>query len=162
MGIMRSLRLLSTEERFRLQTVKVKGECWNWIGAHDKDGYGWIRVDGVQTGAHRYSYGVHCGKIPKGMQVLHSCDNPRCVNPDHLFLGTQQDNVKDMVAKGRRANICGEESVNSKLTEKQVHEIRRRYIPRHPVNGCTAMAREFGMGRIEISRIVNRRRWKHI
>jgi hypothetical protein len=156
------LRLVPVERRFQLQICKMNNGCWNWTGAHDKDGYGWIRVSGKQIAAHRYSYTASHGQIPGGMQVLHTCDNPCCVNPDHLFIGTQQNNVDDMIEKGRRANICGEKSILAKLTEEQVIDIRTRYTPRHPVNGCNAMAREFGVGQMEISRIVNRKRWKHI
>jgi len=78
--------------------------CWPWIGAKTHYGYGKIRKNHKQIGAHRISYELHIGKIPKGMSVLHSCDNPGCVNPKHLFLGTQSDNLKDMFKKGRNKN----------------------------------------------------------
>ena len=156
------LRLVPVEQRFRIQIVKTENGCWNWIGAHDKDGYGWIRVSGRQVSAHRYSYTTSHGNIPDGLQVLHTCDNPRCVNPDHLFAGTHQDNMNGMMSKGRRANIYGVDSKNAKLTNEQVIEIRQRYKPRHPTDGCNAMAREFGVGQMEISRIINRKRWKHL
>lgn len=156
------LRLIPVDQRFRIQVVKIAEGCWNWIGAHDKDGYGWISVNKEQIYAHRYSYTVSYGPIPESVQVLHKCDNPRCVNPDHLFLGTHQDNMDDMLQKGRKRTVCGEENGTAKLTEEQVNEIRARYIPRHPIHGCNAMAREFGIGQMEVSRIINRKRWKHI
>lgn len=86
------------------------GLCWIWTGAHLKDGYGEIFFNGQIVLAHRTSWELHYGVIPKEMQVLHRCDNPPCVRPDHLFLGTNHDNVLDSVSKGRRAKI------NSKKT----------------------------------------------
>ena len=85
------------------------GECWEWTGARLPSGYGFItrnlKIDGRRKGvtiyAHRMSYEIHNGEIPEGLQALHSCDNPSCPNPDHLFIGTQQDNVDDMMSKGR-------------------------------------------------------------
>ena len=74
--------------------------CWNWTRSLSNKGYGYFRRDGHEL-AHRWSYGTFVGPIPPKMFVLHHCDNPRCVNPDHLFLGTNHDNILDMVAKGR-------------------------------------------------------------
>lgn len=74
--------------------------CWNWIKSVSNKGYGWFRQDGHEL-AHRWAYATFRGPIPAGLFVLHSCDNPKCVNPNHLFLGTNRDNIRDMVAKGR-------------------------------------------------------------
>lgn len=76
-------------------------ECWEWIGGYSSDGYGGFTVDGKSYGAHRYSYMITFGKIPEGLWVLHDCDNPRCVNPNHLKLGTPKDNSEDIVIRGR-------------------------------------------------------------
>ena len=94
------------ECRFWAKVAKTEDGCWNWIASKRHKGYGafcYHREDGtlVQGRAHRYSWEIHNGDIPDGMFVLHSCDNPACVNPDHLFLGTNQDNVDDMMRKGR-------------------------------------------------------------
>lgn len=94
------------KDRFWSKVVKTD-TCWIWIGAGStsKKGYGQIRLPGAkgrQTSAHRVSWILHRGEIPIGLDVLHKCDNPPCVNPDHLFLGTNQDNVNDKVSKGRQ------------------------------------------------------------
>lgn len=81
---------------------KSAGECWPWIGRRDKDGYGRLMVNKRSIGAHRVSYRLAFGEIPDGLQVRHDCDNPRCVNPDHLLIGTNQDNVYDSLLRGER------------------------------------------------------------
>jgi hypothetical protein len=92
------------EERFWLRVQKSDG-CWTWQGAKGDHGYGHFTADGgVDVSTHRYSYQLHHGEIPPGMVICHRCDNPVCVNPDHLFLGTQRDNVQDMIQKGRRVS----------------------------------------------------------
>jgi hypothetical protein len=77
------------------------GECWEFLGTRDKDGYGRLAVDGRKTRAHRVAWVVYRGEIPEGLHVLHTCDVPACVNPEHLFLGTHADNMHDRDAKGR-------------------------------------------------------------
>lgn len=101
---------LTLEERFFKWVKKTDGGCWLWIGSTNKvkpgSGAGQIRIKGRKNPvlAHRISWEIHKGPIPEGMNVCHSCDNPPCVNPDHLFLGSQSDNLKDMFAKGRNRN----------------------------------------------------------
>jgi hypothetical protein len=79
--------------------------CWLWLRSRDKDGYGSLRADGRTRRAHREAYMAYMGPIPDGAHVLHKCDTPACVNPDHLFLGTQRDNLRDCVVKGRHGNL---------------------------------------------------------
>jgi hypothetical protein len=93
--------------------VDKSGDCWVWTGGRYRKGYG--KFDALQY-AHRVSWEIHNGPIPKGLYVLHKCDNPPCVRPDHLFLGTLADNNADMLTKGR---------YNTKLSEDQVAEIKR-------------------------------------
>jgi hypothetical protein len=97
------------DERFFCYFIEVGG-CWNWRGYLNNNGYGTISIDGVEEYAHRASWMFFFGKIPEGMCVLHHCDNPSCVRPDHLFLGTMSDNSKDMWRKGRHPICAGRPS----------------------------------------------------
>lgn len=90
----------STQDRF-WERVSRSSRCWIWTGAHDRAGYGWMRIDGIIIGAHRIAWELAYGPIPDGLLVCHHCDNPTCVRPSHLFLGDHQDNYDDMVTKGR-------------------------------------------------------------
>jgi hypothetical protein len=110
--------------------VNDKTGCWEWLGSLNGGGYGRIligsRKDGTRRNisTHRLSYELSCGKIPKGMEVCHKCDNRICINPDHLFIGTHQDNIDDRERKGRNVVYHGENKSNSKLTEQMVIEAR--------------------------------------
>lgn len=142
--------------RFRRFFKKTEG-CWNWTGCIRKNGYGKFGVGAHKVDfAHRVSYTLFKGPIPEGMCVLHSCDNRRCVNPNHLFLGTHQDNMDDMEKKGRK--LRGTDMKHAVLTEDQVREIRRRY----PKENGSALAREFGVSTGVPYMIYTRRRWKHV
>lgn len=92
---------MSLEDRFWNKVDKeTESGCWEWVGS-TRNGYGCIRPIGVTKYSHRVSWELHNGPIPDGLWVLHKCDNRKCVNPDHLFLGTNQDNVNDKMSKGR-------------------------------------------------------------
>jgi hypothetical protein len=115
-------------KRFWDKVDKQENGCWMWTASTVKDGYGYYKLSNGKSGrAHRISWELANGDIPKKMCVLHKCDTPRCVNPDHLFLGTDADNVKDMMQKGRGKwgiPLSGENHYNFKLTDQQVLEIK--------------------------------------
>ena len=96
--------------------VDKSGECWVWLGMRDASGYGRIQVGPDPLLCHRVAWMLTNGPIPRGKHVLHRCDNRRCVRPDHLFVGTNADNVKDRVRKGRSGGATGERNAKAKLT----------------------------------------------
>jgi hypothetical protein len=122
--------------------------CWEWQGSRDRKGYGRVWRPDRLTTAHRHAWTLEHGEVPATLFVLHRCDNRRCVRPDHLFLGTNSDNMIDMVVKGRADNR-GERNNNARLTDEEIAEIRTRYRPQ--VNG-TLLAREYG---VSLSTIMN-------
>jgi hypothetical protein len=134
--------------------VKRTGDCWEWQGSLDTSGYGLIRVDGALWKTHRLMWTMFFGTIPKKLQVLHRCDNRKCVRPEHLFLGTQQDNMNDRDVKGRGHNPSGVEHPRAKLHAAQVADIRRR---REAGESVTDLARAFGLSKTGISRVCLRR-----
>lgn len=137
----------------------VTGECQIWDGKIFKSGYGRIGGGKRSRYAHRVAYEKAFGPIPPGMQVLHKCDNYLCINPEHLFLGTQDDNVKNMVHKDRNAK--GTMKIKSaKLNDESVLEIRRKYATgRYTHRG---LAEEYGVCHAEIQNVIAGRRWRHI
>lgn len=131
--------------------------CLEYTGCRDTDGYGDITVDGKGWGTHQYTWTKLFGDIPKGMCVCHSCDNPPCVNPEHLWLGTLQDNVRDMDRKGRRAPFPrGEKNHQSKLTSEQVAEMRSQY----PRATLLDLSERYGISMAQVSRIVRNEHWR--
>lgn len=112
-------------ERF-LQRIDINtpNGCWLWTAGRFDKGYGAFRVNGKQLKAHRWAYEHYIGPIPAGQLVCHSCDVPACVNPDHLFIGSHDDNMRDMTAKGRCNPIRGSRSRLARLTEEEVRAIR--------------------------------------
>jgi len=140
--------------------------CWLWTGSRGRRTYGrfWI-AQRIPIPAHRVSYYIQFGPIPDGVWVLHNCpggDNPSCVNPEHLWLGTDADNIADMHAKGRGGKYgrSGTANHNAKLTEDQVRQIRHEYAA--GTTNCVALARKYGVTRTPIKRIVDRKAWKHV
>lgn len=143
-------------DRFWKRVIKSDG-CWLWRGGHYLNGYGYLHLNAPAwkpVGAHRVSWEVNFGPIPDGLWVLHRCDNPGCVRPDHLFLGTRSDNVADMVAKGRKGF-----GIHAKLSREQVLSIRERVT-----NGEVqrTLAREFGVNPSTISNLMTRNTWSSL
>lgn len=133
------------------------GQCWEWVGPRLENGYGKFGQQGL---THRYSWVIHNDSIPDGLQVLHKCDNRCCVNPDHLFVGTPNDNMQDKIAKGNQ--VRGEDQGSHKLTEDEVKEIRRRYKRYSHTNGSGALAKEFNVSLTQIWRVAKSKHWRHV
>lgn len=142
-------------QRF-VEKIKINDEtdCWEWIGTKNSDGYGNFLVHDVVMKAHRISYLIHIGEIPSGMCVCHHCDNPSCVNPDHLFLGTHTDNMRDMTRKRRLKipKLRGENCGSAKLSDLQVKEMRDIYKNEEISTG--KLGKMFGISQPQAWRIV--------
>src|SRR5580765_6828583 len=156
---MPSNRNIPIEQRF-WSKVDTSGECWEWIASRYPNGYGQIARSRTSaklrvTYAHRISWELHYGPIPEGMSVLHRCDNRACVNPAHLFLGTQLDNMRDMIAKGR--GLQGEQHPMAKVDADDVRNIRTLVTA-----GATkaSVARQYGITRAAVRRICARHTWQ--
>ena len=140
------------------------GPCWLWTASVNVAGYGQFGIGGgnKHKKAHRVSYELANGPIPDELCVLHKCDNPPCVNPGHLYAGTQKDNGLDRAARGRTVapHPRGEAQWQAKLTEEKVREIRRRCATRSPENRI--VAEEMGITIYTIGDILRRKTWKHV
>lgn len=154
---------IGTPEKFWAKVRKTRG-CWLWTGAKDRQGYGTVRRRALmyyQVRAHRYAWIIYRGEIPEGKIVCHKCDTPLCVRPSHLFLGTHTDNMRDMWRKGRGkpGHVPGSKQGQSKLTEKQVIQIRALAELGHTHQ---EIADIYDVCRSNISIIVRRKGWVHV
>lgn len=156
----------SAKDRFWARVNKngpvcsVHGPCWIWTGTTSGTArYGILQVSGKKTKAHIFSYELCFGKT-NGLFVCHKCDNPLCVRPDHLFLGTHAENMADMVSKGR-ANR-GEKRPAAKLTEADVQFIRASYQAGSPIVGAIALSERFGVNYYTVMAIITGKAWKHV
>ena len=168
----------------------VCGRCWVWTGPRNRHGYGRIKCQGITVLVHRLSWEIHCGEIPEGLCVCHKCDVPNCINPTHLFLGTNADNMADRDAKGRHRPsygdqngsrlhpeclahgddhwsrlhpemvVKGEKHPCHKLNENEVIAIRALY--KEGTYGQVELGKLFEISQGQICRIVNGANWKHI
>jgi hypothetical protein len=151
------MRARSLRERFeeKYEPVTETG-CWLWTAGLASFRYGSIRVGGEMLRASRVSWELYRGEIPEGMHVLHKCDTPLCVNPAHLFLGTNTDNVADRDRKGRQRSLRGSSSGMSKLTDSQVREIRVSNEPQDVI------AKRSGVTQSNVSCIRLGKTWRHL
>lgn len=153
--------------------IKGENECWLWIAARFKEGYGAFKLNGQNKKASRVAFVISNGSIPNGMLVCHSCNNPPCCNPKHLFAGSYDDNMKHMIACGRSLAgdlnpmriggdfvIRGEKHPSSKMTQEKVLDIRKRHADKTASLGF--LAREYGVTKQSIYAIVHRKSWTHI
>lgn len=145
-----------SEERFRSHAVKV-GDCHLWAASKTKAGYGFTSRGGRTMMAHRLSWELCFGPIPDGLQVCHTCDNPSCINPEHLWLGTAAQNIADRGAKGRTA--LGDKMPHAKLDAEKV-----RYIRTELATGRSKMSlsRELGVRPYVIFLVARREKWAHV
>lgn len=153
---------LSVEEKMsflaKVDNSRDENKCWPWKASKLSNGYGQLTIKQMHFLAHRISWFIYCGRIPSGLNVLHKCDNPSCVNPNHLFLGTQKENMKDKVDKGRAYTGIhkGEKNPANKLTADDVRDMRSK-------NGTLKeIAKEYGVSFGLIGHIKSKRLWKHL
>ena len=152
-----------TERIKRNITVNPITKCWEWNGSKRR-GYGRMIVGSRTNGtrrsvsAHRVSYELYHGEIPDGMEVCHTCDNPCCVNPEHLFVGTRQDNVDDRERKGRNITFTGEEQPRAKLTKKAVKDAR--WERAYKGTSFQRLADKYGVSKHTIQNAINGKTWK--
>lgn len=140
--------------------------CWLWAGYRNRSGYGQVSAHCKHMLAHRVSWEIHHGPVPDGLFVLHHCDVPSCVNPDHLWLGTHTDNMRDMSKKQRHGStthpecrLRGSDHPVSKLTNKDVRQIRA--LASTPIT-ISELSRRYGVTRAVIRGIIRREGWKHV
>ena len=151
------------QELIHSKIKKNNNDCWEWQGCLSKWGYGDIRIGPVgnkkHVNAHRAAWLYFKRDIPESLFVCHKCDNRKCCNPDHLFLGTAKQNQHDMIRKGRKDVLRGDRCPWSKLNEKKVIEILE-FLKKG--KNCSEIGRQFGVDRRQISDIKRGRRWKHV
>lgn len=144
------------------RAIDAETGCWLWLGARSPGGYGILWANRARWQVSRIAMHVFRGfDLNSPLYVLHHCDNPPCFNPDHLFIGTQTENVHDMIRKGRARYWPrrGRSHPRAKLTEDDVRAARQRHADGQ---GCSALAREYGVSHSTMSRILSRHKWKHV
>ena len=147
-------------EKYLLENRKIVNDCWEWTIHRNSDGYGKIERDGDVVAVHRLAAQLWLPNFRFTLHVLHKCDNPPCFNPNHLFQGTYTDNNRDRAKKNRSFRLKGDLNGNSKLTDEQVLEIRRKYTPYHYPQH--RLAKEYSVSTDLIHKILSRKMWKHL
>lgn len=146
--------------RFWSKTELKESGCIEWTRAKRSHGYGAVRLERKSHGAHRVAFFLKNGSFPAKSEICHRCDNPPCCNPDHLFIGTHLENMRDMFSKNRRTSAKGEKHAAAKLTEHQVVELRARYANNE--GSMEALGRDYGITRQSAYLIISRKSWPHI
>lgn len=147
------------KDKFESCVIKQDG-CWDWDGSITSGGYTEVFWKGKHLVGSRVSYELHIGPIPEGKIVCHTCDNRKCTNPDHLFVGSNKDNSTDMVKKKR--HIHGEKAYNAKLTNEDVINIRAEYQKGVRGKGYRSLAVKYGVSDITIYDIIRGKYWRHV
>ncbi|NML34890.1 HNH endonuclease signature motif containing protein [Paraburkholderia antibiotica] len=150
---------MATIDNLMRRTAR-SGECLEFTGHICKAGYGLVWHEGKNRLAHRVSFELHNAPIMEKQDVMHSCDNRKCINPAHLSLGSRLDNIRDMISKGRARRAVGNKPANTKATPEIVAKIRSRFKPYSRTDGSLALAREFGLAQGTVWAIVAGRTWK--
>lgn len=151
------LRNSGPYQKFRLYAILDENtQCWEWGGKVTKQGYGIMKINKKYVTMHRYSYQTYIGEIPKGMLICHRCDNPKCVNPFHLFLGTHADNAQDRVLKNRSNHPVGERCAKAVLKEVEVLEIAKSDL------SITDLSEKYAVSKTTIRSIKHKKSWKHL
>ena len=152
---------MTLDELYQRAKRNPETGCMEWQMAVGAQGYGVLSIAKKRWTSHRLAWTLAHGDIPAGMCICHTCDNRRCINVEHLFIGTLADNVHDAISKGRMSappRFYGEQHHGAKLTEKQVAEIRARY--RHKYGMLTALGKEYGVTPQQVFHIVHGEHWK--
>jgi len=136
------------------QKIKITEDCWIWTASKRKSGYGLFKFNKKLISSHRFSWKIHFGEIPNGLNVCHKCDNPK-----HLFIGSQLDNMKDQIAKGRQRYSYGSSNGASKLNEKQIIELKNDF---HAGVKRKDIARKYGISIRNIYWVVKGVTWKSV
>ena len=158
------IRLKKSQPRSIEETMEIyvpnrnANECWEYQGHRDKRGYGRMYLNCKQGFAHRYIYQHFKGDLKPGQLLRHTCDNPPCVNPDHLIPGNDADNMRDMVERGRQAK--GSRHRAAKVTESQVMEMRRQYARGNVT--MQQLATRYGLTLTPVSQLIRGVTWKHL
>lgn len=154
------LELKTVRERLEENyLVNEKNGCWEWMGMINKAGYGRITIKQKKYLVHRAAYQEFIGLTPNNLLVCHKCDNPKCINPDHLFLGTHKDNGEDKTKKGRAPSFKGSKNPSAKLKEKDVKNIRKMHSKGIP---SKILAIKFNINVVQINNIIRYASWKDI
>lgn len=146
-----------------VELVALPDQCWQWLGGTSDFGHGRMKIAGTLVSPHRYIYEMFVGSLADSDKVLHTCDNPSCVNPLHLYKGNNSDNMKDCAARGRLgvqrdpSFTQGENRPTAKLNDDAVREIRKA-----PQSEIRNLAKRFGVHRAVIYKVMKRQRWAHV